>query len=797
MPALARSIEQLSQSINLLGKMLPMALGARDAREETLTPQNRQSRAILAQFSRRRAFLNARVERIAASIRAQTNAAARGRRALNAQRYEWGRQLVSLAPDTDAVSLRGEGAPPSHRVPAPPQVSGASTQKSDRRPSRARGLRLFSPEKAMSMLAPELESGGLLDPISRGEIFSAISEMSERMSARSMRRATRRVRTSFGTLVVTVDNGKVVVDAEEISSNAPGVRLSTAATSRLSTAATTRTSGAATKGLRRQVFSALPTLEVHLGRQARAERVAKVRLDPIRGEELPAAPSPRRSSTPAAQLSAPSTSGLVKVFVESDQAERIVKSLTMMRALEPIHDASTPRGGAPTRMAPQRRQLKNLTLERALSAFIDGRATAMSRPSPPTRDVSRPSATSLVGRNALTLQALSGPLSEASDARVIGALGKVAMARPAIGDLSRADLAQVLPYLQRDALISRQVQALAAARSEAQIQSRAAALASAIEEALEVHPLASTLEEKETAAPFLSAEALVEESMSMGRSHQWLEAATRMRLETLKPASAQKGGSAPLRKVSSKSPSRTRPYSGTPTLGSLLKQTGSISRLRSIGRISPSRPGAIEQSMSVPRALGDLPNIPGIVTTQRLAPAAFGGAILKEIEAVKNVLRPALKAKVQSPRALVSATAPHPGRTTEGPAKTVRPGQAGIWFPEGVQRLLQTTTERIISHGDIEATLLAPSLFSTSGPEQSPALGTKSHTDRPLGRDLPSDQTASRELAAMSRRTALNLKRHGKRSGVGRTSLSLGVGRGHGGPNWMTQPGKSRDSPET
>ncbi|MEL6179053.1 MAG: hypothetical protein AAFS10_08870, partial [Myxococcota bacterium] len=140
------------------------------------------------------------------------------------------RQLVqpTSAPSRAAAALEASNQADLQSMNVRSRQMAQAIEARIRREEQAatRSLRLFSPEKTLAMLAPQLESGGLVNPVDRAELSEALQALASTSRSTS---APQRLRTAFGTLTLQMKEGQLVVDAEELSSNAPAVSMRTTA----------------------------------------------------------------------------------------------------------------------------------------------------------------------------------------------------------------------------------------------------------------------------------------------------------------------------------------------------------------------------------------------------------------------------------------------------------------------------------------------------------------------------------------------------------------------------------------
>ncbi|MBH24620.1 MAG: hypothetical protein CMH57_09245 [Myxococcales bacterium] len=573
----------------------------------------RQRRAAKAQAARR-----AIDEAVQKALTAQQQQQQEQQRLASASGVTSIRQLVQpTAPPTRAAAAALEAASRGEAVAQGQAAQQAFEARVRAEEVAARSLRLFSPEKTLAMLAPQLESGGLLNPVDRAELTQALQALA---SSRATTSAPRRLRTAFGTLTLQMKGGELVVDAEELSSNAPMVSMRTSPTAtqaapvtaptrqalRLATApmatAAASVAGAPTTaaGIAPAGVSARPQptrqlaqpVQVALGMPSRAERGAGVRLDPpsarqmartlttsgqlaqLSREErsaLTTAVAAAEGRQPIALLGGVSGGERIEIFAGSGQAARLAQAVARAVTAAP----SPTLGTSLTASAAGESVLRRLMAERpelASAAMASDEArSALERLDAPKlaealttlsnrRDLMGAGLAALAGaagmddavgdearwstRASARTMALSEVLSEAAARRSSGALGMLGMARPAGGpfrNVSRADLAYALPYMQRSTGDLKQVGAQArrmavAARRRAVSQAevtRAEALAeveqAVTREAAQTRAVVTratrAVEQVVPALQSLSGRQLMDLSLSLGRGNSLRQAA--------------------------------------------------------------------------------------------------------------------------------------------------------------------------------------------------------------------------------------------------------------------------------
>lgn len=520
MPSLVRSLEQLGHSAQRLQRFsAPLARRTQARQEENagLTRVRAAVRALRHSALASPDALPLRVAELAQSFaEALRDTHAPSQATVQREGYNrgswWGNDLVPVqmeAPVAPARPAGDEGAVRwyqhqlsqamaqsqahveklSQLVQAQPRVTQAEPGPAAISTS-GRALSLFSPEKTMALLAPQLESGALLDASSRRELSAALEELSQQSAASpTASSAPRRVPTPFGTLTVQMKQGQLTVHTDETTSLAPSVSLSRQAQGQpqqaspvVSAASTGREQVlaqvarrlgevASTSTLEKLATAGASGFEVLLGAASRAERQAQVYLDQPLGAAQVAQGDletiAQRLGIPAASAAqalaeqlAPKSPQRRSVGIQHGSAGEVVQvSAQGQRATEVI-EALQRSGFALPAGAYQ-------TLERAFAQPAQAQR-ADARPAPAAQaalgGASLLSALrNLEGEQLSSLarfldeapgsatQPLERLLEEAREARTIGALGRVGMQRPAMAGLTQADMAYALPFLQRQA----------------------------------------------------------------------------------------------------------------------------------------------------------------------------------------------------------------------------------------------------------------------------------------------------------------------------------------------------------
>jgi hypothetical protein len=631
-------------------------------------------------------------------------------------------------------------------------------------------LRLFSAEKTVALIAPELESGGLLDVGARRALSQALEALSQ-SSAQAV--ATRSVRTPFGNITVRLDHGKIVVDTEEISSNAPIVSVATAAhrsANRSLSTAPTRTArafaqvaagrepepggstSAYTAGaLARVLETRLPPvlanlrgvsaqLDVLLGGPARAEMsshaatrgsmvaaAADVRSVQSKLESvLAASPSQMtsrfaaltQSTSPLATSRLDAAGDVIRLFAGSDRAARVIQTLSaggFAHAEAATVGALGERQPLPTSIEPAaatpavRIQLGQLGA--ALATLGTDRSVRVARV---LRDLSE-------GRNvalpvaARSAQALGELLAEAADARSIGSLGQVGMARHVAPGMSRADLAYILPYAQRATQWSQE----------------------------------QTSQSGESIAPgsgaTTKASSLFEMALSLGRGRELLDGVQALNLSAAGTAGPRNIDLADSTDMLA-SPGRiglglTNAGRSAPGYHQISgAETAFVAPGAAINRSLAAREGArfnrLESALATPAM--------SVQTGRRsagrrrgvLAPRALSAGVLRNLLQVRSALTdlgnrpepgagPQLQVGTAGAGALLSPerarlgaadVAWHGQHSAAAPAQEVQTradGTAGVWIPAGVERLVAETADSLVSgRSSLAGTLVAPRLLT-------------------------------------------------------------------------------------
>lgn len=413
------------------------------------------------------------------------------------------------------------------QIAAPHAASSHRTTPGALSPQAGRTFRLFSPEKTMAVLAPQLESGGLLDPTSRKELSRALETLS------TQPQTPRRVRTPFGTLSVTTQNGEVKVHTEELSSLAPSVTLSKALpvhatpavvpTTQIQRLLETSTAGqtpALTQNLSllrpletpsrpqrptetsRQLQATPQTLqalrhlspesrfEVTLGGASRAEKAANVHLDPVSAKQVaerlqvPAADaaqtlleglSSTQNHSPRATLHQEASGDFIRVQAASARSGQVIQALQKAGFAVSEHLGSHNLRAEPTPTRTGQKLLQALaslgTSERSMATKALQRISpALTQSGQSPEQISRQIQT-LPAASLQEIEVLENALQSASEARTIGALGKMGMNATTAGPLTRAELAQALPFLQRATQPSRTQALLQSMEAEGSVPS--------------------------------------------------------------------------------------------------------------------------------------------------------------------------------------------------------------------------------------------------------------------------------------------------------------------------------------
>lgn len=397
------------------------------------------------------------------------------------------------------VARLAQLAAPAPVTERPAAVSGATRDAATApQAAQTRALRLFSPEKTMALLAPQLESGGLLDATGRRELTAALEALATAPGTSAG--AQRRISTPFGTLLVRLeDDGRVTVDTEEIASVSPSVSLKAAsraaqgAEARLpdllaGLAPADRADAPLVRALAQRLAAqpagrltpqTLEQIEVLLGGATRAERASSVRLDPLDPEQVarrlglsPDSPGgralqqamarPGRRRNPLAELRDVSAGALIEVFADSEQAARVISAmeregllsapgaLATARALTAT--ARTAAGATVAPAAGAAQATAAITEAPGTSAQVTpGRLAEVLERLSQRRAHEHPSGAAAPSAHKAPAWALGAELARAAQTRSIGALGSVGMGRRALGGMSRAELAFALPFLQRAA----------------------------------------------------------------------------------------------------------------------------------------------------------------------------------------------------------------------------------------------------------------------------------------------------------------------------------------------------------
>lgn len=661
-----------------------------------------------------------------------------------------------------------------------------------------RALQLFSPEKTLALLAPQLESGAILDPNSRRELSAALEALSQSHAATT---SPRRVQTPFGTLSLRLDQGQLIVQTEETTSLASPVILSqspsqSAQTTGLTTWAAAQTAGLSllqTTGLspaqapqvsqaerlaRRLEAVASPAVvqrlaqlgdagfEVLLGASSRAERGAGVSLDDApRGSALTSASLDavaRRLGVPAASaaqallealsperparraaLHHGSAGEMVRVHAGGDRAAQIISALQQSGFALP--------SDAQARVA------------QALAAPV----AAQDKAAPPLlgalQRLDAAQLTSLGRFLDLAPDAASLPLErllhEAAQARAIGALGRVGMGRHALAGFSQADMAWALPFLQRAPE--------GAAARQGELARGAAWRADA------------------TSAGAPDAAALVAQTLGLGGAADLGALALRMGL----PAAALREDAAGLSLqaqvaalgAASRAPRAPEEVARANTTygrwgGALAPEAALLTpepeaaqaALRQQLQQEQGRLARVSQRLQMTQQRWDeergASSRPG-----GLRPQALSGVILRDLGAVGEVLEalggPRREALGASARAsLQGAAARLQQRIAGGPGEFLRSGElpgvgesfgasegfgegrsgrVGVWLPAGVERLVSESTDSLLqARGGFEGTHIAPSLLraptggGARGLRHTRAHGVREGSLRAAGRGL-------------------------------------------------------------
>lgn len=842
LPALAGSLDRLDASAARLDAFAPTALRASDTSAlaaERLAPSRGVTLADGTAARAEEGFAN------------QIGAPAQQR----AYRNAWGAPSVLLAPERAAAPdlaallpsepqarrafLRSLGAVAVDEVRSvarPEATASTLAAWGAAAPSTSgRQLNLFSPQKALALIAPQLESGGLLDATSRRELTAAMEALAAQAPSSSSP-VTRRVRTPYGVITLRSEGGRVTVDAEEISSNAPAVRIAQplsapgAARQGLTSAPTLQAArmerlvGAPSLGARSS-----EGLEITLGAPSRAERAASAALQTAT-ERAQALQATRRADAPRqatrlglgddrVQLRAasPQAAHLTQLLAQATSSPQAAQTLARILGRPDLAALAQPAGalvepGAEraavagveraaaadaqravaatspqvTRTASLERWLEHVApanAERSLGGARTAEALA-------ARDLSPSLQAALVEHRA---QALADALADASERRIVGNLGAVAMRAPARGGhLSRADLAYVLPYLQRQVepttpatlnLLHSRAATRDAARAAEVAQATAAQTPAALRRdarpgALDPRTGAQSLGVTPASAPApsrrapLSLErALLQAGLSLGQAEHLVTATRTLGLSnrvltTLlgddaseQPTSAFSGpgGFAALPYSSALREERVQIAQPQPIAATAQRAAQHQERLSSLDRLIHQ--ARVEAGEVDARRIDTR-----LMTTQE--PRALGGAVLRQLGSVREVLtalapqraaaatRPAgsmaLPASLftSTPGALLSAATPQradlagapltreqlatltesgaiartlgaAGAPQAGRLGSAATGAAGVWMPDGVQRLAGMGAEAFVGArgAALSEALVVPSLFSARAQE--------------------------------------------------------------------------------
>ncbi len=702
--------------------------------------------------------------------------------------------------------------------------------------SRTAGLRLFSPEKTVALIAPELESGGLLDVGARRALSQALDALSQ-ASATSVQ--TRSVRTPFGNIKVRLDHGRIVVDTEEISSHAPVVsvaagtarsELQLATTPTRSVRAFERTanftgqtrepSGSrfAAGELARALESTLPTvlqsmrgvsarLDVLLGGPARSEarsdastrrltsvasdlHAAQARMSKV----LAAAPSEMtarfsaiaQSTAPLATSRLDSAGDVIRLFAGSERAARVIQSLSAggfadaeLAAFDaaPSKAAST---APPEASMPASTRARLGQLGAALAGLGTRRSANVARV---LRDLSegRDVALPIAARSA---EALGELLAEAADARAIGSLGQLGMARQIAPGMSRADLAYILPYAQRSTKWAHGDLDLTGASPT------------------QSHPD--------------HASALLEMAVSLGRGRQMLDGVAALNLSAAGTAGPTNG---PLADLSSDPTGPGRIGLGLTNAGHTAPgyhrtaggPTTFVTPRDALDRTLAQREGSRFARLQATLSSGAAAPTPAggptrTVTRSRgmLAPRAMTAGVLRNLLQVRSTLDglgnrpqarsgPHLAVSTEAAGALLQPERAHHAAdigwsgldsTTTRPSTTHRAdGTAGVWMPAGVERLVAETADAIVSgRASLAGTLVAPRLLTP----QRTRSGQRGTRTRGAAGQAGSYDAVAHQVAMGLRSLRFGSAPGGRAESAG-TMLAVGAGAGalNASP-WMT-----------
>ena len=543
LPALAHSIEQLGQSIDLLGRLVPGAntlsgtartSGAKTPRPNSIAQVAQRARRLASQGALTSSRIQTLAQDLAETIREHTEYSGGHRLAQVDEGYTqmWAdHSLLAFTREINEVVQQSRGVTRPEQqgwlsaarqrtverlgavaqsTNAPQTTAVLAEAQQERAPKAAalmpgRALRLFSPAKTMAMLAPELESGGLLDATSRRELASALEDLSITTTAAAPSQRARRVQTPFGTLMVRLDDdGRVAVDTEEISSHAPAVTLRAQrrvdAARAAAASAPSRTAKRAssvnrigdlsvalstllqTTAAGRLTPAAMTEVEVVLGQLGRAERMAALEIgkqDPTAalGERLGLRSQAAvtalgmqddtvelaggmRVSRAVAQMRDISAGVLIDLVAQSERSAQLTQALQSAGLAMPAPEMLAPRTAANVQSTATAPEPSPRAVGAALTKMEGAKlGQALSQVGPQRlevmldwleeRSVGATAQADTGARPALLSAAASSLLEEAAVARVIGNLGQVGMARPVSGGMTRADMAYALPYVRR------------------------------------------------------------------------------------------------------------------------------------------------------------------------------------------------------------------------------------------------------------------------------------------------------------------------------------------------------------
>jgi len=726
-------------------------------------------------------------------------------------------QAALAALQTARAAERGAATP----APAIGRTALPGVQRPQPAPA-AGELRLFSPEKTLAMLAPGLEAGGLLDVNVRRELRDAVTALASSPHPTS----PRRIRTAFGTLSVRYQDGRLIVDAEEASSNAPTVSIGATAPGGADLSALTaptarlrdwsRASGGGQAGASPRAAS---EVAVAIGGASRAERLAGrfaglAAPGPTLDTFEPTLAAFERATGSQTSLGL-SGDDRVHVLARSPEAARLTGALAQLLAspaaladLErtmgrPVSAPSTRArrfGGDEGDLGAPAPAARAAGLEPALSGTGLGRPEAAPGAASPrpallagsvgaslealfardtfaaqrsTSGLDAPGASPLA-RNA----ALAAELAEAADRRSLGDLGIVGMLASAPGpwsQLSRAELAYVLPYLQRqvDPTSSRALQlrgtspwapagrapstepGLAAEAAARPSFSTAASLATPVRASGDASTATPLLQHRQ--ATIALRRAVLEAGLDLGQAPLLARAARTLGLSNAIIEAFERGLSAEPVGASGAEPSRF-----AEAIGAL----GAISRASALFVTSPDRtlvaraadvPGPTSSRARLERIQRSVATASATMTPSHrdvrmaggseVGTRALSGAIARQIHGVQAVLEAMTPGRAPSfathpafagsgygalvapaagrggapaltgdPLAPTTAAASPQSGLDRTAATSGHAGLAGIWLPESMQRLLGQSADAFVGPaGKLEGHLVMPSVMTTIG----------------------------------------------------------------------------------